>query len=253
MRDFEDSTLWRISAFERMRQQTGSSGFQRLDGPSVLSSTLLADLQRDDRDTAQLDALELVAACMRHREPALIYLQHAGLVWPVTLFPDRMLYHSSRDVTQATDAALADLRQIGVEPPGVRPPGHLKSDRVGHAHHYHELAPLLWAMAMRGPRGQLLREIGGTAAYRLLPGNLPDGLVAGGANGSALDRLRAASAPLREIATWPGMSLERASRLLNALYLFSALLVTRGTRAAREQPNGEVRSRGLLDFFRPRR
>jgi hypothetical protein len=84
MRDFEDSTLWRISAFERMRLQTGSSGFQRLEGPSVLSSTLLADLQREERDTAQLDVLELVAACMRHREPALIYLQHDGLVWPVT-------------------------------------------------------------------------------------------------------------------------------------------------------------------------
>jgi hypothetical protein len=27
MRDFDDSTLWRISAYERLRAETGNSGF----------------------------------------------------------------------------------------------------------------------------------------------------------------------------------------------------------------------------------
>jgi hypothetical protein len=42
VRDFEDSTLWRVSAFERIRRETGSSGFMRLSGPTLLPTTLLA-------------------------------------------------------------------------------------------------------------------------------------------------------------------------------------------------------------------
>jgi len=38
---------------------------------------------------------------------------------------------------------------------------------------------------------------------------------------------------LRKIAGWPGMSVERASRLLNALYLTSNLIVSRAHHTAR--------------------
>jgi hypothetical protein len=250
MRDFEDSTLWRVSAFERMRLDTGTSGFQRLDQRSVLSSTLLADLRRFDTDVGSLDVLELVAACMRNREPALLYLQHEGLVWPLTIFPDDMLYHSPRDFDAASPQGLLDLRHLGMEPPGVRPPGHYLSDRVTRADHYRPLAPLRWQLAIRGPRRVLLREIGGTAAYRLLPGRLPDDLEIGGALRSALERMRVKSVSLRDMAGWPGLTLERGSRLLNALYLFSSVLVTRGTSAAREEPTAD---RSRFSFFKPRR
>src|SRR3954462_10682640 len=81
MRDFEDSTLWRISAFERVRYQTGTSGFARLGPATLLPTTLLADLQRLEHNLLEGDALEIVAACMRHHEPALLYLQHEELVW----------------------------------------------------------------------------------------------------------------------------------------------------------------------------
>lgn len=252
MQDFEDSTtLWRISEFERMRMQSGASGFQHLAGPTVLSSTLLADLNRIDHDTSSLDPLELIAACVRHREAVLVYLQHEGLVWPVTLFPQQMLYHSPRPIELATAEGLANLRQMGIEPAGLRPPGDFATERIGRADHYHPLVPLLWALATLGPRRTLLREIGGTAAYRLLPDRLPEGLVAGGALGSAIDKMRQHSVSLKAIASWPGMNVERASRLINGLYLFSALIVTRSTGAAREQPASD--RRGLLDFFRPRR
>jgi hypothetical protein len=52
-------------------------------------------------------------------------------------------------------------------------------------------------------------------------------LQAPGAIGSAIARLRAKPASAREIAGWPGMNGERASRLLNALYLTSNLMVLR--------------------------
>jgi hypothetical protein len=51
-----------------------------------------------------------------------------------------------------------------------------------------------------------------------------------------MQRLRQGAASLREMAHWPGMSVERASRLLNALYLCGALMVTRSHPAARSAP-----------------
>jgi hypothetical protein len=251
MRDFEDSTLWRVSEFERIRQETGSSGYIPLAGATILPTTLLADLRNLQRDTGGGELLESIAACMRHHEPALFYLQHEELVWPVTLFPSQMIYHSPRDMVQATPATLADLKLISVEPPGVRPPGHWLFDRVAQAEHYRPLAPLLWAVAIHGPRGALLNEIGGTAAYRAIKNLSDEGLVAPGAIGSAAERLRRESVSLRQMSTWPGLSVERASRLLNGLYLASALLVTRTHPAARAEPGF---MRGLFGAGRrPRR
>jgi hypothetical protein len=236
MRDFEDSTLWRISAFDRVRRETGTSGFARLGEATLLPTTLLADLRQLERDWINVDALEIVAACMRHHESALLYLQHEELVWPVTVFPTQHLYHSPRDIAQASSKGLADLKVLDYEPPGVRPPGHWMFERVAQAEHYRPLAPLLWALALQGPRNMLLSEIGGTAAYRALKNPSDEGLVAPGALGSAVEHLRRQSASLREIARWPGMSTERASRLLNALYLATGLMVTRSNPAARSEP-----------------
>ncbi|HMC15770.1 MAG TPA: hypothetical protein VKI18_09070 [Albitalea sp.] len=236
MRDFEDSTLWRISAFERVRYQTGTSGFARLGPATLLPTTLMADLQRVENNLLEGDVLEIVAACMRHHEPALLYLQHEELVWPITLFPSQLLYHSPRDMALASTKGMAGLKVLGYEPPGVRPPGHWMFERVAAAEHYRPMPPLLWAIALHGPRNTLLDEIGGTAAYRALKNPADEGLVAPGALGSAAERLRRESAPLRDIARWPGMSTDRASRLLNALYLATGLLVTRSHPAARAQP-----------------
>ena len=250
MRDFEESTLWRVSSFERIRQATGASGFARLDGPTVLPTTLLADLRRLDADPASNDVLEVVAACMRHREAALLCLQHQELVWPVTLFPQQGIYHSPRDMVQASGAGLGGLSLLTAEPPGVRPPGHWMHERVAQAEHYRELPPLLWWLALSGPRAALLSEIAGTAAYRATRRLADDGLAVTGALQAAAERLRRETVPLREIAAWPGMSVERASRLLNGLYLVSALLVTRVHPAARAEPKS---LRGLLGALKPRR
>ncbi len=247
MRDFEDSTLWRVSAFERIRLETGTSGYARLEGPTVLPSTLMAELNRMDREPDGRDVLEVIGACLRQREAALLYLRHEELVWPVTLFPLHGLYHSPREMSAGTVPGLGDLELIAIEPPGVRPPGHWMHERVGQAEHYRPLAPLLWAVALDGPRTTLLRDIGGTAAYRAVPQPPLQGLVAPGALGSAIERLRQESVALRTIAGWPGMDLDRASRLLNALYFASSLLVTRTHPAARAEP-----TRGWLSGRKPR-
>ena len=244
MRDFEDSTLWRVSEFERERFRTGSSAFARLGGPTVLPTTLLADLRRLDADGRSDDVLEVVAACMRHREPALLCLQYAGLVWPVTLFPSQLLYHSPRDMSQALPNLLATTTLLSAEPPGVRPPGHWMHERIAQADHYRSLLPWLWALALDGPRATLLAEIDGTVAYRALKLPADEGLALNGAMGSAALRLRRETVSLRTISGWPGMTTERASRLLNGLYLVSSLLTTRAHPAARAKP------RGWLDLLR---
>jgi hypothetical protein len=250
MRDFEESTLWRVSEFQRVRLQTGNSAFARLDGPTVLPTTLLADLQRLDADGASDDILEVMAACMRHRESALLCLQYDGLVWPVTLFPSQVLYHSPRDMAHAKPGALARARLLSTEPAGVRPPGHPMHERIANAGQYRPLLPLLWLLALHGPRVALLTEISGTAAYRALKNPADDGVALSGVLGSAAERLRRETVPLRSISGWPGMDLERASRLLNGLYLGSALLSTRAHPAARTAPRGLLER---LGWPKPRR
>ena len=227
VRDFEDSTLWRVSAFERTLAETGNSGFAHWDVSSMLPTTFLADLRTLGYDTngadvgagLGADVLEVIASCVRHGQSALLCLQHEGLVWPLTLFPEQNLYHSPRDMQQASTAGLARLSLLTVEPPGVRPPGHWMHERAGLADCYHDLQPLFWSLALHGPRRTLLTEIGGTAAYRMIARPEPFRAGASGALGPAIERLRRESVSLREMAAWPGLSIERASRVLNGVYL----------------------------------
>jgi hypothetical protein len=187
---------------------------------------------------------------MRHRQAALICLQYQGLVWPVTVFPAELVYHSPRDMALAVPEGLATLKVLSCDAPGMRPPGHWMHERVGRLEHYHPLKPLLWQMALHGPRGERLAEISGPAAYRVTLSR-EDRLLAPGALGPAADRLRAASAAMSDIARWPGMSTERASRLLNALYLSSALMVMRSQATAK--PEGGLLGRLLGRGKPPRR
>jgi hypothetical protein len=244
MRDFEDSTLWRISEFERVRVQTGTSGYAGLARDTVLSPTLVAELNSLSPLGEFPDVIELMAACLRHREPLLIYFRCEGLIWPVTVFPAENLYHSPRNFLQAGDRALAALQTGIVEPPGVRPPGHWMFERVATKECYHPLAPALWALALRGPSRELISEVGGFAAYRALRAPASEGLPTPGALGAASAQLHRESAPLRQIARWPGMSLERAARLLNGLYLTSNLMISRTHPNARRQPDARELDKG---------
>jgi hypothetical protein len=246
MQDTQPADLWSVSEFERVHAQARSSAFNNLDGPTLLPTTLLADLRRLDAFGHHGDVLEVVAACMRHREAALLCLELDGRVWPVTLFPAQMLYHSPRDLATASATTLARLTLLRVEPPGVRPPGHWMHERVAEAEHYRPLEPLAWSLAIDGPRATLLAEISGTAAYRALKSPVGEGLTLGGAMRSAAQRLRRETVSLRAICEWPGMSPERASRLLNGLYLHAALLVTRAHPAARDNAG----ARGWRDLLR---
>lgn len=244
MSEIADPPLWHVSAFDALRQQAATAADAALRRQTVLATTLQAELRTLERRRAAADALEVMAACVRLREPALVYLQCDEGVWPVTLFPAQELYHSPRSLMLGTRRTMATLKTLEVEPPGVRPPGHWMHERIGQADAYHPLAPALWTLALQGPRIELLSEIAGTAAYRALRNPAAQGLATPGALGPTIERLRKESAPLRKIAGWPGMSAERASRLLNGLYLTSNLIVSRAHHSARP---------GVLQWFLDRR
>ena len=229
----EDQALWRLSKFHHLRHTIAAASHQGLQRQTVISSTLQAELRVMDRRREGADLLEVVAACVRLRESALLYLQCDELVWPVTLFPAQMLFHSPRDLALGSQRDMGALKIIEIEPAGVRPPGRWIDERVADVETYHPLMPALWRLALQGPRTTLLREVAGPAAYRVLRNPASQDLPTPGALGPTVERLRNDPAPLRSIATWPGMSMERANRLLNALYLTSNLIVSRTHHSAR--------------------
>lgn len=233
MRDFEHSTLWQVSEYERVSAASGASAFSPLGRNTTLSTSMIGELRRivTGHDTGR-DVLEVVAACMRLREPVLLLLANRRLVWPLTLFPEHQRVHCASDFVSATAQGLDGLKLLAVEPPGVRPPGDWRNDLLTEGQHYRPLAPLLWRLALRGPRAELLGEIGGPVAYRAVQRE-GEPLTAPGALGPAVTRLRKDAATLAQVERWPGMSAERAGRLLNALYLNGQLMVLRATPAAR--------------------
>ncbi|HEX4234464.1 MAG TPA: hypothetical protein VH041_09155 [Caldimonas sp.] len=244
MKPFDPSSLWRISEFRQARIE-GRLDLEPSPGrATLLPTTLLADLRRIRSDAGNGDVLEVIAACVRHHEAALLYLEQGQFVWPVTLFPREGLYHSPRDAaSMAASFALSQLRLVSAEPPGVRAPGSGMHERVASPDKYHPLTGLLWTVAIHGPRPDLLTEIHGRAAYRVVAANSRELPPLRGAISSTVLRLERQSASLQEIARWPGMTVERASRILNGLYLSGTLLVSRAHPAARGTP---VRWRDLL-------
>lgn len=230
-----------LGDYRRMREQLTLAEGGALGRSTVLPSTLLAELRDSHRHADGTALIDVLAACRRHAEPALICLSHQGLVWPITVFPAEMTYHAPQDLLGCTDAALAQLTVLSVEPAGVRPPGNMMHERIADPGLFRPLAPMLWAVALRGPtRHALVPAIAGTAAYRAARSVRNDDLIAPGALGAAAERLRREPASLRALAAWPGMDIERGIRLLNALYLVSNLIVTRAHPAARPEPRSPL-------------
>jgi hypothetical protein len=232
MRDFDDSTLWKLSAFERMQAETGTSGYARLEPSTGLATSLMGELRQLERGRREGDAISVVAACVRQREDALLLLRHRGYVWPLTIFARHDLYQMPRDIVASLAYGNLDLQVLSVEPPGLRAPGHSDLERVAQPATYRPLGPLLWALALHAPGARLLDEIAGRVAYRLAAGFSAEENTLRGALGPALRRLRRESASLNEIAHWPGLDHERAVRLLNGVYLQGGLMVLRANHAA---------------------
>lgn len=227
----------RASAFQRYLEELKRAG--DTDGGhsrlSTLSPSLMQDLQRFEhsrRPGEGLEVLEVLAACVRHGRSLLVHLLDDNRVLPLTVFPTERLVHCPMRMEQLIDIRLTDLRVMHVEPAVLKAPGHPDTALVADPALYAPLGPLLWELALRGAREDLLPEIAGMAAYRIAPGVDLRGMNLNGTMAAAVVRLKRATTNLREIAEWPGFDRARATRLLNALYLQSGLMVSRTHPAA---------------------
>lgn len=226
---FGDPELMRVSEFRRYLDDltTSSGGYAPSSLLSSLGPSLMADLQRFEQEGGVTEALEVLAACVRHSQRVTVHVQSGDKVVPLTIFPHERLVHSPLRVDDLLASRLTDLVVLHVEPATLRPPGDSEASLVGENHLYAPLGPLLWDLAMRGTRDSLLPEISGNAAYRLAPGADLRALRLSGSLQAGVDRLRRGSANLKEIASWPGFDRERAQRMLNGLYLQAGLIVSR--------------------------
>jgi hypothetical protein len=186
---------------------------------------------------------------VRHGRNLLLHLKLGEHVLPLTVFAIERMVHAPLPLARLLAGSLARWQALDVAParlvlaqPGLRPllaggaPPVLgdsaSQTETAPVHELSPLGPLLWALALRGHRSNLLPEIAGTMAYRVGPGAVVEGLDHDPALADAARRLRRQTSNLRDIALWPGMNEERASRLLNGLYLQAALVLSRSHPAA---------------------
>ena len=231
---FGEPDLMRASAFRRYlgessRNSDLDAGASRL---STLSPSLAMDLMRFEQEGRQGGVLEILAACIRHSRNVLVHLQAGERMVPLTVYPVQHLVHCPMSMAQFLALPLGELDVLHVEPAVLRPPGDALRALVGEAEHYVALAPLLWELALRGPRDELLPEISGQAAYRISPGLNLRVLDLSGTMAAAVYRLQRDTTNLRDMSQWAGFDRERAMRLLNGLYLQAGLMVSRTHPAA---------------------
>lgn len=224
----DEPELMRVSGFQRyLDELTREQGDASLTRLSQLNPSLMQDLMRFEQDGRQAEVLEVMAACIRHARPLAIFLQSNDHVIPLTMFPLERLAHCPLPMIEFLSQHLAQLVVLRVEPAVLRPPGDAEAALVGEPHLYHALGPVTWELAVRGSREQLLPEIAGVAAYRIAAGTSLREIPMPGVVRAAVHRLHRRSATIREISDWAGFNRGRAMRLLNALYLQGALIVSR--------------------------
>lgn len=225
--------LVRASAFRRMVDDERGEDDNRITTRlSALDPSLYEDLLRFERKGRQSELLEVMAGAVRHASVVTVQLQLQDHVVALTVFPVHQLVHSVLPVAQFLDLQLTDLEVLRVEKAHLQVPELAELAQASVQVHYAPLGKLLWELALRGARDELLPEISGMAAYRITPTFDLSALELTGSLASACERLRRQTTSLREIAEWPGFDRTRAMRMLNGLYLQAGLMVSRTHPAA---------------------
>jgi hypothetical protein len=225
--------LMRASAFRRQieleREPTDSRITTRL---SSLDPSLHQDLLRFEGEGRQSELLEVMAGAVRHASALTVHLQLREHVLALTVFPVHRLVHCVLPMAQLLDLQLTDLEVLRVEKAQMQVPDLQTLVQPSVQPHYAPLGRLLWELALRGARDELLPEIAGQAAYRITPTMDLGLLELTGTLASACEKLKRQTTSLREIAEWPGFDRTRAMRMLNGLYLQAGLMVSRTHPAA---------------------
>lgn len=224
--------LTRVSGFQRYldeaaNAQTWAPGSTRL---SSLDPVLQQDLGRFGRSGRRSEMLEVLAASLRHGKALSVRVQHGRQVMPLAVWPRERLLLGPLTAAELLGMRLDELVVLQVDPLAAESPDDVAA--ADGADKRCRLDLFAWEVALRGATGGLLPELAGSAAYRIAPAADLRLLGLHGTMAAAAQRLRRQTTNLRDLAGWPGFDRERAERLLNGLYLLSALIVSRTHPAA---------------------
>jgi len=241
--------LERVSSLERELGEMVSLGLSMNEsrGLKELSPSLAAELERAQDDRGQGDVLEMLAACLRHTQRVTLCIRAGIHVVPITVFPRERLYHCPVDEAPLLDCDLSGWAVLRIEPALWDLDAQVDELRPA-PQQVRPIGPLLWLIALRGPRDSLLPEIDGPAAYRVAPGFDIRPLPGGSVLGRLVEPMRSQPRDLLELSRELGLQQDSTCRWLNALYLQSGLIVSRtmGTsKFSRSFIKG--RSAGMLD------
>lgn len=192
--------------------------------PSTLNATLspsvLMDLKRYAATPEAADLLVVVAAAMRHGQLLQIQVELDGLQLPLLLEPRRQLFRCPMDLSGLGDGALSRLRLVSV---GAGPGGEIPGTDMRNG----LLRPLAWHLAMRGERTELLPELTGAVKCRVTQGIAIGGMQVDGSSKRVIERMKFVPLSIDELVASTQLSRTMIQRLWNAMYLQSALMVTR--------------------------
>lgn len=193
---------------------------------STLSPSLLSDLRRFVEDPGLTDLLAVVAACVRHARPLALHLGSGNNISVLSVFPREQLFQCHLELHALADDEFACLRLLHVEPEyplqaGETAPESMRRGRL------ESLGPLLWRLAMHGATSELLPEISGPTHYRVSMGFRLNGLSIDARAIPLLQALQRRPVSLDELMKSTDLGRAWVRRFLNALYLQSALMLTR--------------------------
>lgn len=189
---------------------------------STLSPSLLQDLRRYAEDPVGGDLLPVVAASVRHGKALSAVLESRDRRLSLTLHPRRQVYYCEIDLCALPDEPLSRIRLLQVEPDADV--GAL----LDGSRHIGSLRPLLWHLALRGGFAEALPELEGPVRCRVTLGAPLNGLPIDGATRRLIQRMKVAPLSIDELLPTTVLTRPKIQRVWNALYLQSALMVSRG-------------------------
>ena len=225
--------LMRASAFQRQVELERDGGEDRVSTRlSSLDPSLHQDLLRFEGKGRRSELLEVLAGAVRHASAVTVHLQMHQHVLALTAYTVQRLVQGVLPMKQFLELQLTELEVLRVEKASQTLPPLSSLATGGATGHVAPMGRVLWELALRGARDELLPEIAGQAAYRITPTMDLSVLELSGSLASACERLKRQTTGLREISEWPGFDRTRAMRMLNGLYLQPGLMVSRTHPAA---------------------
>lgn len=225
--------LVRASAFQRHVELERDSSDDRVSTRlSALDPSLHQDLLRFELKGRRSELLEVLAGAVRHASAVTVHLQLRQHVLALTAYPVQRVVQGVLPMSQLLALQLTELEVLRVEKAQQALPQASLSGAAALSEYCAPMGKVLWELALRGARDDLLPEIAGPAAYRITPTMDLAVLELSGSLASACERLKRQTTSLREISAWPGFDRTRAMRMLNGLYLQPGLMVSRTHPAA---------------------